>query len=79
MTKTVFYIECVIQWFVPGKCFYDVVTNAGTSRFCPADGSALPALAIDFIAKSESIDNAVIKMPGVHVFYSNSVGGAPNG
>lgn len=79
MSKSVFYIECVIQWFLSTKCVYDVVTNAGTSRFCPVDGSPLPPLAIEFMEHSERVDGANFGIPGVHVFYSNSVGGVPNG
>lgn len=71
MTKQdVFYIQAVIMYTNGAFAVYDVVTNAGVSRFIPACGRMLPQLAIDFMLMH---DLHRVQLGECTCFYGNEV------
>lgn len=72
MSRQIFYINAVIAcigYYLEHQIVtYYVVTNAGTSTFCPALGDKLPAMVVDFMAEHEQhiIPNV---RPPVAVFF----------
>lgn len=71
MSKPVFYVQCVIMWINDGYCVYDVVSNAGVSRFVPALGSKLPEIVLDYLATH---DGYSVPFPSGRIFYPNPLG-----